>query len=504
MSGESVGQEAPVSGGAIDGIIAESERVNAAAECPGGLARVEGDEERHVDASIAVLATNERLYFVSAGAGETNQEAGTIGYHQLGGVDIDGRILELSTVDGVVWRLPLGDRTDPAAEDLLGRLRWIGDLRSRVLAAGNDVDLAAGEIGDAAADMEWERGEERYAAQRDDLDRLADTVFLTEPVDSAALAPELTDLERTLERAYAELLIERSDSRLTLGQQLVRTSDHERARDVIESARADYEAARQHAEAVQRGDAFVFGEQRELSKRLDRLGWEIQAVAAEPLRRAHEAKILARSVADPAETVEHWEAAFRRYGSVLALQNGDKPSEIAGDVGEIRQDLESAAGQLIAIHRALSRSKWDAGLEDAASDLDAGVEQLRTAIEHLERAHELAEQFRPDAATDLEHRLDKMRDGLDRLREAPTFTRGGDADDDGESPATTAGVEPVAVGAGDGEAAGASVHDLASMDTHHEIQTEGAVGEPEAHDDQADANVAESATFALSDLSDAE
>lgn len=478
--------ESPLSADTLERIISESERAYAVVEIDNGLSRIDDSEQRHVDVAVVVVVTSEQLYFVSGHADEGSAaEAGSLRYDHLAGVDVDADGLALSTVDGVVWQLPVDDADDTTVATVIDHLVWIGTIRSRVVSRRNDVELAAGEIRDAARDMDWERGVECYETHRSTIDDLLDAVFRTEPVPPNVLAPEVTELERTLVRAYADLLIERADSRLTLGQQLLRTGDHERARTVIEAAHADYETGREHAEALRRGDAFVFGEQRDLRDRLEQLGREIQAVGAEPLRRAQEATLLARSRADPAETVDHWERAFRRFGDVLALQ-GIAP--VAGDVAEIRREIENAAGQLIAIHRALSRNQWEAGIERASADVDAAVAQLEAAISHLQRAQELAEEFRPEAASDLTLRLEKMREGVEELRDTETFTgRTDDATsgvartlpDDGtratagSGPAATddVGDEPQAPGdASDGE-------DLTDIDAHHDIQIDAALGE---------------------------
>lgn len=398
----------------IESITDESESVRAAVVGPDGLSRRDDGDERRVDVTVVLVETDRRIVFAEADALAT--AAGSIRFPELGGTDVDANGITLTTTDGVIWRFPFPEGDD-RLERIAAELRWLGRVRGAVVAASNDVDLAAGTIRTRAAARDWEDGDAAYRDARGTLDDVIGMVQRTAPIDEEVLAPELTGLERTLECAYAELLIERASSRLTLGQQLMENGDIRQAADVLEDARADHAAATLHADAVERGDAFRFGEQRELEDRLQRLDWEMQAVAAEPLRQAHEAKMLARSTSDPDETVEHWERAFERFGTVLALDWGGDDRYVAEDPAAVREELANAAGQLLAVHGTLARTNWDAGVDhQAAGEAKPAINRLSTAADHLERAHELAEEFRPDAAPEMARRLDSMREGLERLR----------------------------------------------------------------------------------------
>lgn len=400
-------------------IIPESERLRAAVVGAAGLRRIDANGERTVDVPIAMLLTDRRIVFaaVSSGGLGPADDARSIPYKALAGIDLAGGRLEFTTTGGVTWSVGL-PAADGAAEDAIARdLLWIGRVRSRVVAVRNDVDLAAGRIDEAAEGRAWSAGVERYTAARRALDELVQAVDLTEPVADGALAPELSDIERALERAYTNLVIGRAQSRLTLGQQLMENGDVEQASEVLETAHEDYAAAERHATALERGDMFRFGEQRTIETRLKRLGWEMEAVAAEPLRQAHEAKMLAQSTRDTDATVAHWERAFHRFGTALALDWGDEDRYVGHDRERVREELSNAAGQLLAIHQTLARTSWDAGVEHhAAGETKPAIRQLESAIDHLERAHDLAGQFRPSAAAEMARRLESMREGRRRVR----------------------------------------------------------------------------------------
>jgi tetratricopeptide (TPR) repeat protein len=447
--------------GAFQEFTTETETVRAAIRSPGGLARLAEGDRRHVDLTVVMVVTDRRIRFLPGADGTLGspEDAGAIAYHEIAGVSVartvepeggsngerdgdgyraepdpdrgdghggvpGGRVLEFASTDGVRWRVPLpaprpdADGTAETVDAAVRHLRWIGEVRSRIVAARNDVDLAAGEIDDYATAMDWDRAERVYRDARAAIDRVADAVFRTGPVAAHHLAPELTSIERRLESAYAALFIERASSQLTLGQQLVENGDYDQARTVIERSRSLYGVALDHAAAVRRGDAFVFGEQRELDDDLDRLAWEIEAVAAEPIRQAHEAKILARNADGPDEAIDHWERAYRLYANVSDLEPDGEGRTFAGDSEAVRAEMAEAAERLVALHRDRTRDQWNAGISRHESGaVEAALRRYTVAQEHLSRAHELAAEFDRAAASTIGDQLQQIVDSLTRVRQ---------------------------------------------------------------------------------------
>lgn len=441
--------------------------MRAAFTSPDGLTRLSGEEERHVAFTVVMVVTDERILFVGGDAPERGlgQDAGSLAYDDLAAVGVEGgepAVLTLSMANGVRWEFPLPD-ADPAVVDAVVRhLQWIGELRSRIVACWNDLELATGEIRDNAEAMNWEEAEAIYDEHRETLDQLICAVQWTEPIEDHVVAPELTDMERTLERAYARLYIERAQSQLELGQQLVENEDYDQARKVLQTAQEYYERADERADAVERGDAFRFGEQRELRDELDRLEWEIEAVAAEPIRQAHEAKIMATNATDLERTVEHWETAFRRYGNVLQLDGGDDRN-FAGDPEEVRTEMRDAADRLINGYRELAREKWNEGVTlERNGAVKSALRTCTDAQDHVERAAELAREFRPEEVQAIEQRYEAMAQVLREMRETATVDRQQERETD-----TPAGVET-------GPPQGGS-EDLSELDSHQEITFEATV-----------------------------
>jgi hypothetical protein len=452
---------------AVANIIDDNERVRAAFKSPRGLTRISGTEERHVAYTSVMVVTDRRILFIAdpAASGDLGGSGQSLAYADLGAVSVvgDGRdMLALSTARGVRWEFPLPD-ADPGTVDAVVRhLRWVGELRSRLVACKNDVELAAGEIREHAAEMNWDEAEDAYADVRSQVDQIIVAVQWTEPIEDAVIAPELTDMERTLERAYAQLFIERASSQLELGTQLVENEDYDQARKVLRAAQKYYERAEARADAVRRGDAFQFGEQRELRDRLDRLSWEIEAVAAEPVRQAHEARIQAENANDPAVAVDHWENAFRRYGNVLSLEWGDDDRYFSGDRTEIQSEMVAAGDRLIECHRELARDRWDQGIQaEQEGQIKDALRACGDAVDHLDRAEELATEFRPDDVADIAQRRERMERALQGMRE----TAIPDEESDGRSEADQAdeGTESPE------EAETTPGSELLDIDTHQEI-----------------------------------
>jgi hypothetical protein len=459
---DSVGARGALTDEVLDNIIRDNERVRAAFTSPDGLTRISGEEERHVTFTVVMVVTDHRILFVAGDptGGDLGQEAGTLTYDNLAAVAIEGTdpaILALSMANGVRWEFPLPDVDPEIVGAVVRHLRWVGEVRSRLVACKNDIQMAVGEIRECTDGMEWEAAIDIYEAQRDHLDELIGAVHWTEPIDDEVIAPELTEMERTLERSYARLFVERANSQLELGQQLVENEDYNQARKVLQSAQNHYESASERTEAIERGDAFRFGEQRELRDELDQLEWEIESVAAEPIRRAHEAKIRASSEQDLAVAIEHWETAFRRYGSVLTLDWGDDGRNFAGDQKDVREEMETAAENLVEGYRELAREKWNEGVTlERNSAVKSALRACTTARDHLDRALELAEEFRPEEAAVIEQRREKMAEALREMRDTATVER---------TPTTAEG--------DDGDQTESSVtggaEGIEEMDTHQEI-----------------------------------
>ena len=357
-----------------------------------------------------MVVTNQRVYFTTL-EGET-LDGGSLEYGEIATIDAEQAAsdrLEITAIDGTGWQFSLPD-TDPAATvPIEVHLRWIGGLRRRLLRVRNDIELTAGRIREHVDVMEWDTARKEYQRARDDLDRLITAVQLTTPIDDPILAPRLTDIERTLEEAHVRLCIEQAHSELDLATYHIENQEYDRAGELLCRAQKYYERARTQRTAVKRADDFLFGTQRELVDDIESLGWELETVAAEPVRLANEARIRAQESADPAEALEHWETAFELYGTILTLDRESPGLSFTEDPEHTQDNRAVAAERVVDLASELARTQWNEGADrQQAGEMRVALEYCRTAHSHLERAHEVAMEFDPHRALEFGPRLDTM------------------------------------------------------------------------------------------------
>ncbi|MFB6233370.1 MAG: hypothetical protein ABEH61_03830 [Haloarculaceae archaeon] len=258
-------------------IIADSETVVGTLVSREGLAYEDGGNRRQVPGPVVVVATDRRVVFATEDGRDI--DAGSLGYGEVASVESGDDEVAVVTTDGVRCELTHGPNGSP--DGTVSHLRWVGELRNRLLACRNDVELAAGAIRDYASSRECEEAGEHYRELRTRLDGLVDDVQRTRPIPDAVLAPELTAMERTLERAGAQFRVARAETALRAARHLLDTDRFEQAGMALETAWSHADRARSHVASAERGDGFQFGRQRAIRSSLDRLFSDIEALARE-------------------------------------------------------------------------------------------------------------------------------------------------------------------------------------------------------------------------------
>jgi hypothetical protein len=483
----------------LQNFISDNETLHATFRNPDGVTRIKGTERVDIERPVVTGVTDRRIFLATPF--DDGSGAVTLAYDEIASISVVDGTLALRTTDGIgiEWSLSAEDGASPS---LCRHLRWIGDLRSRIRSCRNDVDLAAGEIRSLADDLAWEEALATYRETRARVDDLLNDVLATAPLAQPRLAPELTEIERTLEKAHTRLFIERGESRLELARQLLENGDYEQGRKVLRQAQNDHARAKQYREAVERGDAFQFGTQRSLEEDVKSLGWKLDSVAAEPIRQAHEAKIKAQAASDPAASLPHWERAFRRYGQVLTLEWGSDERDFAGDPARVRRDVDRAAARLVELHGARADACWnDGATHQEDGEAKAALRCCLDAQHHLERAYELAAEFRPDRVEPIASRLETMAEEVLRMRHETSTEPSESAEQSPES--APVAPEPGADAEDSEERALPAASELAEMDTHHEItldadnlQIRSADDSPEAtqEDEESEADATRNAT----------
>lgn len=443
--------------------------------------------ERRVDEPTVLAVTDRGVVFLTPESVERSPLGKhRLAYSDLAAVGIRDRTIELTTTGGEVWRMAIDESADGTGR-LQRHLRHVGELRSRIVSCRNDVELAAGSIRERARAMDWEQAETAYADTRRAVDDLIRTVQAVEPIPDHHLAPELTAMGRQLERAHARLHFERAESALALGRHLIDSEEYDRAGETLGDAQHHYERAQAHAAEVERGDAFQFGLQRALHEEMDRLGWEIETVAAEPLLRGYEAKVRGEGSDDPEVALGFWEEALSQYGHVLTLESDDRGPNFTSDRGSVRREQEAAAERIVALRTALARESWDDGVtRQRQGEYKPALRYCLTAIDHVERARELAREFELSGARTVQtERLERMREVVNRIRETapkaprsdagPAVPEDDDVDTetgDGSDWTDSTADDATETAPGGGEELSdrlPAVDDLRGLDTHSEI-----------------------------------
>jgi len=477
-------------------IIDDNEGVALALTSDRGLVRAEGSAENSVDIPVGMVVTDRRIIF--AAIKSDGSAAGEIAYDEVAGIDREGRTLVITTTDGTSWRFPLSHPNRAPVQIAIRHLCWIGEVRTRIVRLSNDIELAVGRMGSLSDDLDWESAAETYRETRAKLDALITTVDLTNVLRDGVLAPELGEMSRKIESAGTRLFINRARSQLELARQLVEYENFDQARTAFQEAKQYHERAQWHSDEIQRADSFQFGEQRELQHELDELQWDIETVAAEPLQQANLAKVEAQSAETLEEKIEHWEGTLSQYRGVVELAEGD--GDFVDGVESAKAELRETKQELIELHERAARTLWNdwSALEDDGKVVSA-LKTCSTALDHLERAHDLATDVDAGRAAELEGQLKSMfelylmreRAGSDSSDRPPEEVP--DAIDEGELEApigsdeqdtvdessaddqqTPAGPEsPSGPSLGDEESAPIpSLDDLSEIDTHHDIALE--------------------------------
>ncbi len=370
------------------------------------MVRLDESDKQRVEVPVGLVVTEEHIVFGTLDG--DGSDRGELAYSELAGVDVQYETLVFRTTSGVTWEYPLLDTNSEAVDIALRHLGWIGKLRERLQDLAIEVELFADKVENDSTSLNREKFGPMYDETRRELDELFCFVQCTTPLNEDVLAPELPEMERTLERTATRLFIQRAQAKVRRARELIADEKYEEARIALEEARDQYDRAQAHREETERTDAFQFGTQRTLATDLDELRWRLKSVAAEPLQQAHEAKLEAEATEDLETAIDQWETTFRRYRAVLSLEWADH-QHFEGEPENVRAEIDNAAIRLIELHERAARKRWNEGARlEASGQLREAIQECAAALDHLERVHELAEHFDPQQAQEFEARLQKM------------------------------------------------------------------------------------------------
>lgn len=384
--------------GAID-LINENEGVREVVEV-GGLEYRSGGTVQRVDRVVRVLVTDRRLLFATEAIGDTEMVSlGSIPFRDLAAVEVVDDRLAVETADGGSFRVHADGLAGIAAE-----LRWLAGVRERI----RDIAAAAGHRTTDDPSVTDDR------PLRHRLDRLACAVFLAEPISTAALAPELNELDRRLESDRAHRLVDRGETIAAEGLAAIEDDAMERARELLVDARSARATAAAHAAELVRGDGFVFGDRRAVDRRLGELEATLRDAAAALERLGTRETVRAQSTTDAGEKLQCWQRAYNRFDAGLDVLPASDP-----DCTSIRKDRDDAAEGLATVYATLARSSASTARQALESgDIAAAVDDLAKAVEHLESLSALAADLESADPSPVDDVLGEASELLDRLRQS--------------------------------------------------------------------------------------
>lgn len=417
-AGNNAGNRGLLTRAFVNSIISDNERARAAFVNRRGGSRAVDDTVERRESLIVLLVTDRRIVFATRDG--TVPDDASLSYGDIATATIKpGRVnsVVIESTDSVRWTFQLPDVDTETIDAVRRHLQWIEQVRQEFFELKADIEMTAGKIREFAESMDWEQAQQQYRATRDRLDRFISTLEITLPIANDVLAPELTGVERTLEKAHVTLYIERARSELELGSYLIEHEDSDRPKQVLQRALRFYECATGQQDAVERGDAFEFGTQRTLKREIEELGWELEMVAAEPRRQAEEAKLNAQATDSKSRAIENWETALRRYEQALVLELGDHNREFTGDREELKRERNIAVEMLLDLLDEQSRNRWSEGLDHRqAGRIKDAIRACEDAMSHLDRARELATEYDRPGPPAVGERLSQIDETVTALR----------------------------------------------------------------------------------------
>ena len=405
VPGSGTGEPTAAVVAALDGQIQEGERVRYRLPGKGDLVREDDGGTAVVSPAggdLQVVVTDRKLLFVTVGTDEGSVTE--IEYTDVRRVDAhDGLLRSKLTV--AVWgegeyRLRIADASELGAA--VKYLQEASDCWDRVIATLEDAYEAIDGMGThfesgttAAAVDARDRAVERIERSRSYLGRaeIEPPEALDSRIDAAAHELARTEIRTRISRAGT--LISEGTHRIEKREY---TEASRRLRDAREYLDAALSVAR---EADIREPPEAHAKLEVVDNRLRQLEVKPRALAEQACERAVGTDSLRTEI-------EAWEEAFGHYRDALTAGWGTD-LDFSGETEELRMKTEIAVSQLLSSRCRLADRLEREGDELRETDPDTARECYESAIEHCERAHRLAREFRSGDPERITGELTRLR-----------------------------------------------------------------------------------------------
>jgi tetratricopeptide (TPR) repeat protein len=405
VPGSSSGEPTAAVVSALDGHIREGERVRY--RLPGG-----GDLVKEEDGGTAVVppaggdslavVTDRKLVF--AAVGQDSESVTEIEYTDVRRVDAhDGLLRSKLTV--AVWgdgeyRLRIADASELGAA--VKYIREASECWDRVVATLEDayeaIDTmgthfesgATGAAGDARA-----RAVERIERSRTYLER-------AEIDPPAALDSRIEAATHELARTEIRTRVSRAGALISEGTHLTEKREYTDASRRLRNARDHLEAALSVAREAD------IREPPEANAKLEVVDNRLRQLEVKPRALAEQACERAVGTDSLRTEIEAWEEAFGHYRDALTAGWGTD-LDFSGETDELRMKTEIAVSELVSCRYQLADRLEREGDELRTAEPDAARERYESALDHCERAHQLAREFRSGDAAQIGRMRTRLR-----------------------------------------------------------------------------------------------
>lgn len=352
--------------------------------------------------AVGVL-TDRRI--VLAG-GTDDDPAVSIPYREVRAVALDDprepTTVSVTVEAATTWRLGVAPSSRSAAKYGLRLVEKAIDLFEQVEDATRAVEAARADLIEPIADGDWATTRERYEQLRSTVD-CAQVGVENSPFEGVpAFRDPLDRADTTLESAYVEAVLRRVEKLRAVGREWLDDGDVERGARAIETARESLNEVTARAESHDfvvgddvrgvRLDSLSspVGDGPSLTAAIERAQERVDALARRPIETADER----RQRAVETGSITGLETALDRYQTLLDVVWSDEGT-FGLDRASLQERVEATASEVIdlRVDIAEAAAAYAENARRADRPLDAG-DAYRTAVQHYERAHELAKVYR--------------------------------------------------------------------------------------------------------------
>ena len=274
-----------------------------------------------------------------------------------------------------------------------------------MIAALDDARERSAEMGEAieAGDLEAARDQREAATEK--LDKARQYLGRFEIDSPAALQARIAEVER--DRARTEIR-----TRIARAETLITEAGHHTQNRAYTQAYRSFWYARDHLETAQAiARKSDLSEPAEIQSKLDTIENRLSHLEVRPRALAQQACERARGTDKLTVEIEAWQEAFEQYRDALTAGWGTD-IDFSGDVDKLRARIETVVANLIERRQDLAAQLEGEGDKHRRGHPDTAREHYDEALDQLERAHQLAREFRAGDAEAL--RLERERLGSKR------------------------------------------------------------------------------------------